>query len=141
MLKALQVLETTKAIACEWQSIYTGIQIISNRITPRHRDSKGRPEWFDLLASFCGAGSKPHLLVEDLGLDLEYSSGTVVGLCGTVFEHEVQAWGGGDRVCYAHFMREAVWRRLDVSSAGWVQQSIYGKHLPAAIRASKGFVM
>jgi hypothetical protein len=34
MLKALQVLETTKAIACEWQSIYMGIQIISNHITP-----------------------------------------------------------------------------------------------------------
>jgi hypothetical protein len=141
MLKQLRVLETTKAIVTEWQSVYTGIQIISNRITPGHRDSKGRPEWFDLLASVCGGGSKPHLLVEDLGLDLEYSSGTVVGLCGTILEHEVQAWGGGDRVCYAHFMREAVRKRLEVSPAGWVKQSMYGKYLPVAIRSSKGFVM
>jgi hypothetical protein len=108
MLQKLRAMETTTEIASEWQSIYTRIQIISNRITPAHRDSKGRAEWFDLLASYTGGGSKPHLLVHDLGLDLEYSSGTVVGLCGTIFGHEVRAWGGGDRVCYAHFMWESV---------------------------------
>ena len=108
MLDELQALKTTKAIALQWQLVYTGIQIISNHITPGHCDSKGQPEWFNILASYCGSGSKPHLLVQDLGLDLEYSSGTVVGLCGTVFEHEVQARGGGDRVCYTHFMWEAV---------------------------------
>jgi hypothetical protein len=94
MLQKLRAMETTTEIASEWQSVYTGIQIISNRITPAHRDSKGRAEWFDLLASYTGGGSKPHLLVHDLGLDLEYSSGTVVGLCGTIFGHEVRAWGG-----------------------------------------------
>jgi hypothetical protein len=41
MLQKLQDLKTTKAIALEWQSVYTGIQIISNRITPPHCDSKG----------------------------------------------------------------------------------------------------
>jgi hypothetical protein len=141
MLQKLRAMETTTEIASEWQSVYTGIQIISNRITPAHRDSKGRAEWFDLLASYTGGGSKPHLLVHDLGLDLEYSSGTVVGLCGTIFGHEVRAWGGGDRVCYAHFMRESVRERLEVSPAGWVNQHIYGKCLPVAIRSSKGFIM
>lgn len=141
MLQKLRAMETTTEIASEWQSVYTGIQIISNRITPAHRDSKGRAEWFDLLASYTGGGSKPHLLVHDLGLDLEYSSGTVVGLCGTIFGHEVRAWGGGDRVCYAHFMRESVRERLEVSPAGWVNQHIYGKCLLVAIRSSKGFIM
>jgi hypothetical protein len=94
--------------ALEWQSVYTGTQIISNHITPPHHDSKGRPEWFDILASYCGGGSTPHLLVQDLGLNLEYSSGTIIGLCGTIFEHAVGAWGGGDRVHYAHFIWEVV---------------------------------
>lgn len=141
ILQKLRALETTKDVASEWESVYTGIQIISNRITPAHRDTKGRPEWFDLLASLTGGGSIPHFLVKDLGLDFEYSSGTVVGLCGAAFEHEVQAWGGGDRVCYAHFMREAVRERLEVSPAGWVQQSIYGKYLRGKVRSSKGFIM
>jgi hypothetical protein len=130
MLRKLRTLDATQTIALEWQSVYTGIQIISNRLTPSHRDSKGRPEWFDILASYCGGGSTPSLLVHDLGLDLEYSSGTVVGICGTVFQHEVRSWGGGDRVCYAHFMREAVRERLEMIPAGWVNQSIYKMYLP-----------
>ena len=85
MFRKLWTLDATQTIALEWQSVYTGIQIISNWLTPSHRDSKGRPEWFDILASYCGGGSTPSLLVHDLGLDLEYSSGTVVGICGTVF--------------------------------------------------------
>jgi hypothetical protein len=141
ILQMLRTMETTKKVASEWQSVYTGIQIISNCITPAHRDSKGRPEWFDLLASFSGGGSKPRLLMQDLGLDLEYPSGTVVSLCGTVLEHEVKAWGGGDRVCYAHFMREAVRERLEVSPAGWVKQSMYGKYLPDSVQSSKKFIM
>ena len=138
MLRKLRTLDTTKTIALEWQSVYTGIQIISNRITPSHCDSKGRPQWFDTLANYCGGGSAPHLLVQDLGLDLAYSSGTVVDLCGMVFRHEVRAWGGGDRVCYAHFMREAVRKRLEVHPAGWVKQSIYTRYLPGAVEKSTG---
>ena len=61
----------------------------------------------------------------DLGLDLNYASGTVVSFCGTILEHQVSSWGVGDRICYAHFMRELVRKRLDVSPAGWVKQEIY----------------
>lgn len=126
----LREMETTKDIANEWQSVYTGINVISNRLTPAHRDSKGRPEWFDTLANYCDGDSQPRLQITDLGLDLEYSSGTVVGFCGSIFEHEVQSWGTGDRVCQAHFMREEVRRRLNVAPASWVNQSRYYKHLP-----------
>jgi len=63
-----------------------------NPCTPRYN---GRPEWFDLLASLNRRWLYSRFLVKDLGLDFEYSTGTVVGLCGAAFEHEVQAWGGG----------------------------------------------
>lgn len=125
MLRKLRVLVDTMNIAREWQSVYTGIAIISNRITPSHRDSKGRPEWYDTLVSYAGIDSRPRLLLNDLGVDLEYSSGTVVGICGSILQHEVQSWGDADRVCYAHFMREAVRERLKVGPAGWVYQDMY----------------
>src|SRR5271168_758112 len=125
MLQKLRMSHQTKGIAKDWQSVYTGIAIISNRVTPPHRDRKGKPEWFDLLMNYAGGDSKPKLLINDLGLELEYSSGTVVGLCGTIFEHEVRSWGDGDRVCYAHFMREAVRQRLQAEDPGWVYRSMY----------------
>jgi hypothetical protein len=125
ILGKLRVSPTTMEIAKQWQSVFTGIAIISNRVTPAHRDTKGKPEWFDLLMSYGGIDSKPKLFINDLGLELGYSSGTVVGLCGSIFEHEVGSWGDGDRVCYAHFMREAVRKRLQADDPGWVHQSMY----------------
>ena len=93
ILRKLREWDDTKAVAREWQSVYTGISIISNRVTSSHRASRGRAEWYDLLANYCDeddtAASIPHLLIRDLGLDLSYSSGTVIGLCGSVLEHEV----------------------------------------------------
>jgi|ERR1700679_347910 hypothetical protein len=128
MLQKLRKLDDTKDIARLWQSVYTGINVIGNRVTRSHRDSKGRPEWYDLLANYADEkdnGSTPRLLIKDVGLDLKYSSGTVVGLCGSILEHEVRHWGAGDRVCLAHFMRESVRKKLDVPPAGWVTQTMY----------------
>ena len=128
MLHKLRRYSGTKEVTQEWQSVYTGIGIISNRKTPSHRDRKGRPQWFDMLVSYCGTETRPRLIVKDVGLDLKYSSGTVIGFCGSILEHEVQSKGVGDRVCYAHFMREEVRDHLNVAPAGWVNQEMY---LPA----------
>ena len=125
MLRKVRDLEETKEVAQRWQSVFTGVSPICNRITPDHRDLKGRPEWFDLLASYSAAGSSPQLLIKDIGLTLRYSTGTVVGFCGSVLEHAVEEWGDGDRICYAHFLRESVRKRLEVSPAGWVYRSKY----------------
>ena len=125
MLRRLRQMEETKFVARKWQSVHSGVAIVSNRLTPSHRDSKGRPEWYDTLVSYSGSSARPRLLIKDIGLDLAYSSGTVVNLCGSVLEHEVGSWGVGDRVCYAHFMRESVRKRLDVTPAGWVNREMY----------------
>lgn len=125
ILQKLRKLETTRDIASQWQSVYTGISVISNRTTPAHRDTKGKPEWFDTLTSYADPSARPRLLIKDVGLDLEYNSGTVVAFCGSIFEHEVESWGDGDRVCSARFMREAVMERMNVAPAGWVNRSIY----------------
>jgi hypothetical protein len=125
MLRKLRKMEKTKGIAKQWQSVYTGISVISNRTTPAHRDSKGQPQWYDLLLNYSNPKANPRLEISDIGLDLDYSNGTVVGFCGSIFMHEVKSWGTADRVCYAHFMREAVRKRLDAPEAGWVQQAFY----------------
>lgn len=125
MLRKLRQLETTRDLAVQWQSVYNGISIISNRQTPSHRDTKGRIEWYDTLVSYSNGAAKPSLSIKDIGMNLEYSSGTVIGFCGSVLEHEVKSWGIGDRVCYAHFMRESVRERLDVPPAGWAKRKMY----------------
>ena len=130
MLKKLRKSNWSKDIALKWQSVFTGVSIISNRVTPLHRDSRGRPQWFDLLANFSEGRSTPRFLITELGLDLEYSSGIVLGFCGSILEHEVKAWGQGDKICYAHFMRESVRKRLHVSPPGWVNRSVYEQYIP-----------
>ena len=115
----------TKDVAWRWQSVYTGIVIINNRAMPFHWDLKVRPEWFDLLLNYSGMGNRAQLLIKDLGLTLEYSTGTVVGFCGSILQHEVRSWGSSDRVCYAHFMWELVRKCLDVPPGGWVNCSLY----------------
>ena len=93
MLQKLWQLETTKDVAWKWQSVYTGIAIISNRATPAHWNSKGRPEWFDLLLNYSSIGNRAQLLVKDLGLTLEYSTGTIVGFVDQSFSIR---WGLGE---------------------------------------------
>lgn len=125
MLQRLREYDPTSDVAKKWQSVYSGIAIICNRRSPLHRDSQGRPEWYDLLLSYNGPRARPLLSVTDLGLNLKYSSGTVVAFCGMILKHQVSSWGKGDRVCYAHFMRESVRERLDVPPAGWVYRDMY----------------
>jgi hypothetical protein len=125
MLQKLWQLETTKDVALKWQSVFTSITIISNRATPSHQDLKRRPEWFDGLLNYSGVGNRAQLLIKDLGLTLEYSTGTVVGFCRSILQHEVRSLENSDRVCYAHFMRELVRKRLDVPPGGWVNCSLY----------------
>ena len=125
MLQKLRWLLTTKDVALRWQSVHTGIAIVCNRLMRSHRDRKGRLEWYDSLVNYSGSGRKPRLLIKDFGMDLEYSSGTMVGFCGMIFKHEVKLWGSGDRLCYAHFLKESVRKRLDAPAAGWVKRQTY----------------
>ena len=125
MLRKLRDMEETEDVAEQWQSVCTGIAVICNRRTPHHRDSKGRREWFDILISYSDDEISPRLLIGNVGLDLQYSSGTVVGFCGSVLGHEVQSRELQNRICYAHFMRESVRQCLETEPAGWVWRSQY----------------
>jgi hypothetical protein len=65
-----------------------------------------------------------NLNLPGLGLSLEYSPGTVVGLLGVTLEHEVPHFEG-ERVCYAYFMRDSVHEWARVSGYTWMTTDHY----------------
>jgi hypothetical protein len=107
----------------QWTSVYSGISIISNRITPPHRDSKSRFPWYDLLVTL-GKYRNCNLELPGLGISLEYGPGTVVGLSGMMLEHAVPSFEG-DRVCYAYFMRNKVHERMKVAGHVYMNVEYY----------------
>ena len=114
----------TREMANAWSSPYTGITVISNRVTPSHVDAKGYLRWYDILLGF-GTYTQATLRLPDIGAELEYLPGTIIAINGKFLRHEVTGWIGGDRICYAHFMRKEVLDRLGVRILSWVAQADY----------------
>ncbi|KLO06807.1 hypothetical protein SCHPADRAFT_985452, partial [Schizopora paradoxa] len=111
--------DAAKTTMDNWPSVFTGISVISNRITPPHRDRGGSPQDFDLLAS-TGTHTRAAIHIEDAGLTFGYQPGVVVLLLGRLIQHAVPSWKGGERVCYAHFTRGAVLDRYSKINRPWV---------------------
>jgi hypothetical protein len=107
-----------------WNSVFSGLAVISNRISPRHRDSGGCPSWYDLLLS-AGTHTSAFLELNDIGTRLSYKPGTVDLICGKILSHSLSKWGGGERICIAAFMREVVHDRLDVYDPNWCFRGSY----------------
>jgi hypothetical protein len=124
MLKAIQEnptllrepAEIAKVLDC-WYMPFSGVSIISNRETPRHKDPQGRHGWYDVLATL---GTHPSIGFQLPGLQttFAYSPRTVVALCGSILSHAVDRSDQGDRACFAWFMREDVRACLDVAQGG-----------------------
>jgi hypothetical protein len=107
----------------QWTSVFNGVSVICNRITPVHRDSNSRKQWYDLLASV-GCYCNCKLELPGLGLSLEYGSGTVIGLLGGTLEHKVKHFKG-NRVCYAYWMRDSVHEWAGVPAHSWMTTDHY----------------
>ena len=97
-----------------WSTVYTNLSLISNRKTPLHRDPQSRSDWFDLLATV-GEYQDCFLNIPTLGVQLEYSPGTVVAFSGRLLRHGVIE-EGGDRCCLAYYMRDNIHNWLGVTS-------------------------
>ena len=104
-----------------WPSVFSGFAVISNRITPSHRDDKGHHPWYDILFS---GGRHTHAWLEtpDIGASFLYKLGCLVGICGKTLRHAVLDYEGTDRFCIAHYMRYPVVQRIKprAKDAGWV---------------------
>ena len=108
----------THAHVHSWNSVFSGISVITNRITPKHLDTGGDSTGYDLLLS-CGTHRKAYLHLDDVKARLSYSPGTVDMVCGRILNHSLPDWSGGERICVAHWMRCEVHDRLEVFKAGW----------------------
>jgi hypothetical protein len=106
-----------------WTSPFSGYGVISNRITPFHRDNYSRAQWFDLLTTL-GTYEGSRLVLANLGLELQYDAGTMVALLGKILRHGVPETRG-DRVCIAQYMRDNVHARTGVKAPGWM---IWGQY-------------
>jgi RNA polymerase subunit RPABC4/transcription elongation factor Spt4 len=111
-----------------WPCIFNGLQIISNRECPIHRDYNTASEWYDLLATF-GPYRSAILEMPGLGLRFPYRSGTIVGLCGRMLRHGVSA-ANGDRICLAQYMRENVQKRCGNTEFMWSTWDYYQPSKP-----------
>lgn len=128
-VKAGEGVKELKQFADLWPSIFTGITIIANRLTPVHRDGKGHPSWFDLLVA-CGFDSQCFLEVPDLGARVRYNPGDACLLSGRILSHAVTGWEGSGRIAYAQYSRPAVAARFGVNiSSEWPSLSRYGKYM------------
>jgi hypothetical protein len=110
-------------VLSRWASVFSGVSVISNRSTPPHRDGSSRFNWYDILVTL-GRYQNCNLELPGLGVSLEYSPGTVVGISGKVLEHAVPSFVG-DRVCYAYFMRDNVHEWANVPCSEWMYTSYY----------------
>lgn len=82
-----------------------------NRVTPPHLDYRGHPAGFDLLACV-GTAFGAFMDFPGIGARVPYPPGSVVLISAKVLKHSVPAWGAGDRICWAQWMREAVIDRV-----------------------------
>lgn len=115
--------EISEVARC-WPSVVSGISVISNRASLCHTDINGLKEWYDFLLT-AGTYNECVFRLPDLELELEYLPRTMVALNGRVFRHEVVGWSGGERVCYAHWVRPTVLKALSIDIPSWVTQSEY----------------
>lgn len=106
-----------------WSSPFSGYSLISNRITPAHRDTSAQPEAYDLLGTF-GDYANGSLEFPGLRMTLDYPPGSLVALCGKIIQHAVPEVTG-NRVCIAHYMRRNVHERLQVPPVRWMMLDSY----------------
>ncbi|EIW81837.1 hypothetical protein CONPUDRAFT_54175 [Coniophora puteana RWD-64-598 SS2] len=109
-LKVCKRFHTMAECASLWESVFTAIGVISNRITAPHKDCLGCLPWFDILYTV-GDYDNGVLDMPGIGIQFSYAPGCLVALCGKVLRHQVRKVHG-NRVCCVFYMRENVHRWL-----------------------------
>jgi hypothetical protein len=96
-----------------WPTIYPAMDIIANRISPKHVDQGGAFTFYDHLIGF-GQDHDACLFLNDLDGQFTYKPGTSVLFSGKALAHSVPKWSGGERLVIAHYAKDEVHCRLDV---------------------------
>lgn len=106
-----------------WPTVYPSMDIIANRITPRHLDTGGAVTFYDHLVSF-GPDHKAKLVLHDFDAEFAYGPGTSILFPGKILAHSVSQWAKGkERMVVAHYTKDAVQDRLEVARPALPTQS------------------
>ncbi|KAG1717283.1 hypothetical protein EDB19DRAFT_1651486, partial [Suillus lakei] len=119
----------------QWPSIFSGLEIIANRVTPSHRDGGGAPPLHDLLVSL-GIGHTATIKLADVQAELDYFPGTMLYISGIILEHSVGPWVDGERFVVAHFMKDKVHDRVGVKRPNFPMQSFFLEMITEKVRRS-----
>jgi hypothetical protein len=107
-----------------WVSVYSGVALIVNRVTPSHRDPGAAPSSYDFLVAG-GDYQQCTLDCADIGARFSYLPGTAIAISGKILRHSVHDWKGGERICVAHFIKDAVHARLMQPRPSWPMHADY----------------
>jgi hypothetical protein len=105
-----------------WHLPFSALSVISNRSSPLHCDTGGRPEWMDMLLAL-GEYDNGRFGVPLFGYTFKYNPGTIITLSSKIFRHGATC--NGNRAAIAFYMRDNVLNRLGLPSGTWLQQADY----------------
>ncbi len=112
-----------------WVSIFSGLELIVNQKTPFHRDPGVSPPTYDLLLS-AGTYKGIYLDLPDIDTKVQYDPETAILVCGRILGHRIMEWTEGDRICMAHFVKDAVHDRLGIAQLTWTKLLDYWSMTP-----------
>jgi hypothetical protein len=145
--KAIQIIKEGKCLnewydnVKLWPSFFSGIEVISNRRTPFHKDIQSAYPTYDLLVS-AGRHEESWFELPEVGAKLQYKPGTITALCGKALRHGVREWTEGtQRLCFAHFIRDKVHDRLEVDQANYVTKDRYLELVDIGFATRQGWVV
>jgi hypothetical protein len=119
-----KLVERLPSPSFSWPTVYSGMDVIVNRLTPAHLDGGGAFSFYDHLLSL-GQGHMATLNLDDLDAQFSYDPGTSIFLTGKVLTHSVPQWLEGERVAIAHYSKDDVHDRLGIprpalpTQSGW----------------------
>jgi hypothetical protein len=88
-----------------WASVFNCVCVMCNRQCPIHRDPSSSPEGFDIMTSV-GHYCDGLMTLSNLGIQLRYNLGAMVGCSGHIVRHGVTYTG--DHIVWAWFMHDSI---------------------------------
>ncbi|KAG0692449.1 hypothetical protein DFH29DRAFT_792333, partial [Suillus ampliporus] len=88
-----------------WASVFNCTAVICNRQCPLHRDPRSAPEGLDVMTSV-GHYCDGLMTLSNLGIQLQYNSGAMVGCSGHIVRHGVTFTG--DWIVWTWFIRNSL---------------------------------
>jgi hypothetical protein len=94
--------------------LFQGRSVIYNRQTPNHIDRRDPKLGWNPLTTAGGDYTEGWLRIRRLRLRMWFGGGACVFLRGAILHHEIEPFGGGQRISIAHFCHQSLWDEMGV---------------------------